>query len=197
MRYACLLMLLSVAVVADVGPVDTAGQQGAAARPQTIFWPQAPNNPNPPTPVGLLYTPEVLAVLAARSPASVTARIEQAIREQTPIVVLWAIPPTANSEPLPRPFSTVIVEPHGDSFGFPSPGSGVRVEPLWVEQHAEELRQLDRRTEFGDVGVMAAFPRPAFVPGRLITIYLRLRAESGGERRVQRFGLIQWNGTAP
>jgi hypothetical protein len=190
-------MLLSVTVVADVEPVDTAGQQSAAAHPQTIFWPQAPNNPSPPTPIGLLYTPELLAALATRSPASVTARIEQAIREQTPIVVLWTIPPPANSEPWPRPFATVIVEPHGDSFGFPSPGSGVRVEPLWVEQHADDVRQLDRRTEFGEVGVMAAYPRSAFVPGRLITIYRHMPRELGRGTGVQRYGLIQWSGITP
>jgi hypothetical protein len=190
-------MLLSAAVAANVERVDTAGQQRAAARPQTIFWPQPPGSPSPPTPVGLLYTPELLAALATRSAASVTARIEQAIREQTPIVVLWTIPPPANSEPWPRPFSTVIVEPHGDSFGFPSPGSGVRVEPLWVEQHAEDLRQLDRRTEFGEVGVMAAYPRHAFVPGRLITIYRHMPRELGRGTGVQRYGLIQWSGTSP
>ena len=123
--------------------------------------------------------------------------IARAMQEQTPIVVLWTIPPPANAEPWPRPLSTVIVEPHGDSFGFPSPGTGVRVEPLWVEQHADDLRLLDRRTEFADVGVMAGFPRSAFMPGRLITIYLRLPRELGRGTGVQRYGLIQWSGVTP
>jgi hypothetical protein len=197
MRHACALGLLVGAIVAIATPVGRAAQRPTDVRPQTIFWPQAPGNPNRPTPVGLLYTPEVLAALAAAAPESVSARIVQAIRQQTPLVVLWTIPPPANADPWPRPFSTVIVEAHGDSFGFPSPGDGVRVEPLWAEQHADDLRLLDRRTEFADVGVMAAYPRSAFVAGRLITIYLRLPRELGRGTGVQRFGLIQWNGMTP
>jgi hypothetical protein len=194
MRHAQAVALLVSATVASLASLGTAEQRRQDARPQVIFWPQAPGNTAPPTPVGLLYTPEVLAVLAGASPGSVSARLDQAIRQQTPVVVLWTIPPPANADPWPRPFSTVIVEPHGDSFGFPSPGSGVRVEPLWVEQHADDLRLLDRRTEFADVGVMAAFPRAAFVPGRLITIYRRMAPEPGRPTGVQRYGLIQWSG---
>ena len=194
MRCACVIAVLSAALLVHIAPARAAGGQGGTARPQAIFWPQAPGSRSAPTFVGLLYTPEVLAALAARSPASVTARLEQAIRDQTPVVVLWTIPPPANEAPWPRPFSTVIVEAHGDSFGFPSPGHGVRVEPLWVEQHADDLRQLDPRTEFGDVGVMAAFPRAAFVPGRLITIYRRMPRELGRGTGVQRYGLVQWSG---
>ena len=195
MRNACVLGLLLGAIVAQV---DTTGQRPRLdARPQAIFWPQRPDNPSPPTPVGLLYTPEALAVLAANSPGAVSARIEQAIREQTPIVVLWTIPPHANSEPWPRPFATVIVDGGGDSFGFPSTGQGVRIEPLWVEQHANDLRQLDHLTEFVEVGVMAGYPRSAFVPGRLVTVYRRLPGELGRGTGVQRFGLIQWSGMTP
>ena len=194
MRYPLVLALLISANVVSIAPVGNAQQAGRDARPLQIFWPQKAGNPAPPTPVGLLYTPEALAVLAERAPALVSTRVDQAIRQQTPIVVLWTIPPPANAEPWPRPFATVIVEPHGDSFGFPSPGSGVRVEPLWVEQHADDLRQLDRRTEFAEVGVMAAYPRTAFVPGRLITIYRRMEPQPGRPTGVQRFGLIQWSG---
>jgi hypothetical protein len=195
MRNACVLGLLLGAIVAQV---DTTGQRPSLdATPQAIFWPQRPDNPRPPTPVGLLYTPEVLAALAANSPGAVSARIEQAIREQTPIVVLWTVPPHANSEPWPRPFATVIVDGGGDSFGFPSTGQGVRIEPLWVEQRANDLRQLDRLTEFVEVGVMAGYPRSAFVPGRLVTVYRRLPRELGRGTGVQRFGRIQWSGLAP
>jgi hypothetical protein len=137
MRCACLLGLLVGAIVGNADPVATARQRSGETRPQVIFWPQAS------TPVGLLYTPEVLASLAAESPASVAARIYRAIREQTPIVVLWTFPASANSEPLPRPFSTVIVDGRGDSFGSPSRDQDVRIEPVWVEQHADDLRQLD------------------------------------------------------
>src|SRR5438105_1867121 len=128
MRYACVFGLL-VGVIAAAAPVQSAAQRQSGGRPQVIFWPQRPGNPAPPTPIGLMYTPEVLTVLAAASPDAVSPRIARAVQEQTPIVVLWTIPPPANAEPWPRPFSTVIVEPHGDSFGFPSPGTGVRVEP--------------------------------------------------------------------
>ena len=197
MRYACVLWLLVGGIVANTNPVATAGQVSRDPRPQVIFWPQSSDRPTPPTPVGLLYTPELLAVLAAESPASVSPRIDHAIRQQTPIVVMWTIPPTANSEPFPRPFSTVIIDARGDSFGFPSPGQGVRIEPLWVEQHADDLRRLDARTEFVEVGVMAGYPRSVFVPGRLVTIYRRLPRELGRGTGTQRFGLIQWNGVTP
>ena len=198
MRYACMFLLL-VGAIGAAAPVQSTAPRHSSVRPQVIFWPQRPGNPAPPTPVGLLYTPEVLVALAAASPDAVSPRIARATQEQTPIVVLWTIPPSANAEPYPRPFSTVIVEPHGDSFGFPSPGTGVRVEPLWVEQQADDLRLLDRRTEFTDVGVMAGYPRSAFVPGRLITIYLRLPPELGRPNGtgVQRYGLIQWSGVTP
>jgi hypothetical protein len=191
------MLLLVVGALGAGAPLESAAQRHSGVRPQVIFWPQRAGNPAPPTPVGLLYTPEVLAALAAASPDAVSPRIARATQEQTPVVVLWTIPPPANADPWPRPFSTVIVEPHGDSFGFPSPGYGVRVEPLWTEQHADDLRVLDRRTEYADVGVMAGYPRSAFVPGRLITIYLRLPRELGRGTGVQRYGLIQWSGVAP
>ena len=66
MRNACVLGLLLGAIVTQV---DTTGQRPSLdARPQAIFWPQRPDNPSPPTPVGLLYTPEVLAALAPIRP---------------------------------------------------------------------------------------------------------------------------------
>jgi hypothetical protein len=194
LKYAWLPLILLRLFVPQVGTLAEPGQTKSEAAPYAILWPHPPNHPRPHTPVGLLYTPEILAVMAEESPSAISARIATAIREQTPIVVLWTIPPTANSEPWPRPFSTVIVDGRGDSFGYPNPGMGVRIEPLWVEQHADDLRQLDRRTPFLDVGVMAAYPRAAFVSGRLVTIYRRLPAEPGRTGGVQRFGLIQWSG---
>jgi hypothetical protein len=120
----------------------------------------------------------------------VPARISEAVQQQTPIVVMWTIPPIADFEPWSRPFSSAIVE-EGDSFGGKQ-----RILPLWTQQSADELRQVDTRTAFQDVGVMA-FPRSAFVPGRLVTIYLRLPSEQGQLRGVQRFGLIEWIGAQP
>lgn len=167
-------------------------QQGTppSSAPQVIYWPRVPDKP--PTPVGLLYTPEHLADLARQSPEAVSARIAEAISRQTPIVVLWTIPPNANSGPWPRPFSAVIVENGGMSCG-----TLPRVEPVWADQHADDLRQLDPMTTFDEVGVMAAFPRSAFVPGRFVNIYVSLRTEVGAWRCVQRFGLIDWSGIQP
>ena len=161
-----------------------------ASAPQVIYWPRVPDKP--PTRVGLLYTPELLADLARRSPEAVSARIAEAISQQTPIVVLWTIPPNANSGPWPRPFSAVIVENGGMSCG-----TLPRVEPVWADQRADDLRQLDPTTPFDDVGVMAAFPRSAFVPGRFVNIYVSLRTEVAARECVQRFGLIEWSGIQP
>jgi hypothetical protein len=117
--------------------------------------------------------------------------VRDAIRELTPIVVLWTIPAVAGEPPVARPFSAVIVE-RGDYNAVP------RSEPLWVEQHAEDIRQLDPQRSFQDVGVMAAFPRAAFVPGHSVIIYRALPpTETGQSKGVQRFGLIQWSGTQP
>ncbi len=98
--------------------------------------------------------------------------------------------------PWPRPFTTVIVDADGDSFGLPPPGQGVRIEPLWIEQHADDVRQLDRHGQFEEVGVMAGDARKASAPGRLVTIYRRLPRDLGRATGVQRFGLIHWSGTA-
>ncbi len=159
----------------------------------SIYWPGAsPADRENPTEVGLLYTPELLATLARRSGSSVPRRVSDAIRQQTPIVVLWAIPPIAGAPPPARPFSAVIVEQRGGYSSVP------RVEPLWVEQDAQDLRQLDPERSFREVGVMAAFPRSAFVPGHLVIIYRVLEpTELGAERGVQRFGRLEWNGAKP
>lgn len=105
MRYACVLGLL-ISALGFAAPVHSTAQRHSDVRPQVIFWPQAPANPSPPTPAGLLYTPEVLAALAAASPDAVSPRIARATREQTPIVVLWTNPRSPNSDrsqgPSPR-----------------------------------------------------------------------------------------------
>ena len=190
MKYACITMAALVSTVAvEARGLRASEYSTSLSDPYVIYWPRVPERP--PTPVGLLYTPELLAEMARRSPDSVSARIRDAIRQQMPVVVMWTIPPLADTEPWPRPFSIVIVERGSEYSGVP------RVEPVWTQQHAEDLRQLDRRTEFQDVGVMAAFPRSAFVPGRLVIIYLRLQPEAGLPSGVQRFGFLDWNGAQP
>ena len=196
MRNARVHGLLVAVLVMGVDALGQIPQRGADVRPQAIVLPHPTDHTTPPTQIGLLYTPDVLAALAATSPQDVTPRITRAIAEQTPLVVLWTIPPPGNGDPWPRPFATVIVDGRGDSFGSPNPGHGVRIDPLWVEQDADDLRRLDRRTTFADVGIMAAYPRTAFVPGRLITVYRSLPSEPGRLQGVQRYGLIQWNGVA-
>jgi hypothetical protein len=166
--------------------------RSATAGPYAIYWPGAsPAERTNPTEVGLLYTPELLATLARQSRGAVPARVRAAIRQQTPIVVLWTIPPVAGDPPVDRPFSAVIVE-RGEYTSVP------RTEPLWIEQQAEDLRQLDPQRSFQEVGVMAAFPRSAFVRGHTVIVYRVLPpTEVGGGRGVQRLGRIEWDGAKP
>jgi hypothetical protein len=189
MKYTVAALLLgSLAIQATPSGIARSGPAG----PYVIYWPGAsPAERKNPTDVGLLYTPELLATLVRQSRGAIPARVSDAIRHQTPIVVLWAIPPIAGAPALERPFSAVIVERGGYT-------AAPRVEPLWVEQHAEDLRQLDPERSFQEVGVMAAFPRSAFVPGNLVIIYRVLPpTELGGGSGVQRFGRIEWNGALP
>ena len=96
--------------------------------------------------------------------------------------MLWTIPPQGGEPPWPRPFSAVIVE-RGIYSSVP------RVEPLWTEQHADDIRQLDPGRSFSQVGVMAAFPRSAFVPGHIVIIYRALPTTEHGN--VERRGAIR------
>jgi hypothetical protein len=182
--------LVGALLLSHPTPQRQPGQASQSTAPLVIYWPGAgPSDRKNPTEVGLLYTPELLQKLANQSPAAVTDRIRDAIRLQTPIVLLWTIPPSADSPPFPRPYSAVIERPDGNS-------SVPRVEPLWVEQDAEELRRLDPARSFESVGVVAAFPRSAFVSGSVVIIYRDFgRSESGQSRRVQRFGAIEWSGS--
>lgn len=187
LTYAAVALLLA-GLTFQAGPPGTSAHP--RADPYVIYWPGAGiSERKNPTEVGLLYTPEVLAALADRAPESVPQRVHDAIQQQTPIVVLWTIPPKAGDPPWPRPFSAVIVE-HGDYSSVP------RVEPLWIEQGADEIRRLDHSRSFAEIGVVAAFPRSAFVPGHRVIIYRALpRTDTGMSTGVQRFGLIEWSGS--
>jgi len=137
-------------------------------------------------PVGLVYTPETLHRLVARhTGATVSARITEAIRRRTPIVVMWSFPRRGENFSWPRPFHVAIVEQGGDVVG-------PRIDPLWTAQDADELRGLDSATHFSDVGVMAAFPAEAFIPGRWIVLY---SSDKEPGQRVQRWGTIEWDGS--
>jgi hypothetical protein len=177
---AMLMMLMCVRV---------AGGQQEDPRPEVIYW---PDEHRPPNVVGLPYSPQVLARLAANSSHAPGPRIQTAIARGTPIIVMWAIPKgnEADEDP-PRPLSAVIVDDTPDGR---TSWSLKRIEPLWLEQNAEELRASDGQTKFRDVGIMAAFPRSAFVRGRLVTIFRDLPAEPGVHRGVQVFGRLNWRG---
>src|SRR4051812_10258262 len=103
MKYpAAALLLASLAVQAN--PHDLS--RSAVPGPYSIYWPGAsPSERKNPTEIGLLYTPELIATLARQLRGAVPARVSDAITRQTPIVVLWTIPPKAGEPPWPRPFS--------------------------------------------------------------------------------------------
>lgn len=192
MKYLCVLAALLSAPSAQTNSSIRGVTSTGPLEPFVLYWPTKHGEAG--QRVGLLYTPEMLANLtASQAPETPPPTlIIDAVRRQTPIVVMWTIPPMADSPPWPRPFSVAIVE-EGDSVG-----AKLRIEPLWTQQNADELRRLDTHTSFHDVGVMAAFPRSAFVPGRIVVIYLRLPTSQPREYRgVQRFGLIEWNGARP
>lgn len=143
------------------------------------------------TSVGLLYTPELLATLVARrTPESVPARLAEAVRQQTPVVVMWKIPATADFGPIPTPYKMAIVE-HDSGSPATDPN---RIEPAWIQQDASELVQLDSRLRPEDVGAVAAFPRAAFLPGRRISLYSDYPIENRGLRVHSRSGRVEWDG---
>jgi hypothetical protein len=190
--FCALAALLSATLAPPDGRIQGAQSTGSL-EPIVLYWPTKQGDARPRQRTGLLYTPELLAhLIASQPPETVPTLISNAVQQQTPIVVMWTIPPMADSSPWPRPFSVLIAE-EGDSIG-----GKLKVEPVWTLQNADDLCRLDSETSFQDVGVMAAFPRSAFVPGRLVVIYLRLPTSHPREYKgVQRFGLIEWNGARP
>ena len=189
--FCTLAALLSTSLAAPPDGRIQGAQSTGSLEPIVLYWPTKQGDAR--QRVGLLYTPELLANLIANQPPEpVPTLIGDAVQQQTPIVVMWTIPPMADSPPWPRPFSALIAE-EGDSVG-----GKLKVEPVWTLQNADDLRRLDSQTSFQDVGVMAAFPRSAFMPGRIVVIYLRLPTSHPQEYKgVQRFGLIEWNGAPP
>ena len=92
MRYAVAVLLGTLMGHSDV---FSAERLTVSSGPIVIYAPgESPAGRKTPTQVGL-YTPELPAALAQESPGSVSARVRNAVREETPIVVLWSIPPVA------------------------------------------------------------------------------------------------------
>lgn len=191
MKCLCALAALLSALLSASphGHVQDA-QSTSSLEPIVLYWPTKQGDPGQRT--GLLYTPELLAhLIAGQPPETVPTIISDAVQHQTPIVVMWTIPPVGGGPPWPRPFSVLIAE-EGDSVG-----GRLKVDPVWTLQNADDLRRVDSGTSFQDVGVMAAFPRSAFVPGRKVVIYLRLPTSQPREYKgVQVFGFIEWNGAS-
>jgi hypothetical protein len=190
--------LLAVALLVTVTAAPTAGTAPGphGPEPYVLLWPDTHQSPRPVerrTEVGLVYAPDVLATLVARrSQDAVAPRILEAIRERTPIVVMWEFP-TAPAEPqAQRPYRVRIAERAQEEASA--------LAPLWIQQDAAGLQELDSRlsTEIVrpgsgvGVGAMAAFPREAFVPGRLVHLESqRTRSEHGLWSRHRRYGAIE------
>jgi hypothetical protein len=162
------------------GALATQQQADDGLTPEILHWRNSDGTPNRAT--GLLYRPELLAALSAGQPReNISVRILQAVEQQTPIVVMWTIPPGPGE--LVGPSHMIISDTT----------SGSNVPPIWEAQDARDLRAVDPRTPFQQVGIVAAFPRSAFQPGRVVIIYAPLpdNPATGGHRRKQVFGEFQ------
>jgi hypothetical protein len=139
------------------------------------------------TAVGLVYTPEVLAALIGdRAPASVDPRIAEAVRQQTPIVVMWGAPtPMPPEIPTPPRPATILIS------DFTNPSSPVRFEPLWLDHDAKLLSVFDERVRASEVRAVGAFVRAAFAPGRDICLYYEHRPEKNRDRSQSRCGKME------
>lgn len=141
-------------------------------------------------PVGLLYTPDVLAQLTAGQQSRRTSRrIQEAVRDRTPIVVMWRLPSSPQFGAFPQEYSIGIIDAGGDITGRHLP-------PLWTAHDAEELRRLDSRSRFEEVAIVAAFPLTAFRSGRLLQISTSPQETEGDGvgRRAQTWATIEWDG---
>ena len=162
------------------GVLATQQQAEGELSPEVLFWRNSDGKPNRAT--GLIYRPELLAALIAGQPREdIPVRILQAIEQQTPIVVMWTIPP--GPEELVGPPHMIVSDTT----------SGSNVPPIWEAQDARDLRAVDPRTPFQQVGIVAAFPPSAFQPGRVVIIFAPLpdNPATGGHRRKQVFGEFQ------
>ena len=138
--------------------------------------------------LGLVYTPDVLQALIARQPSlALPSRLRDAVRQQTPVVVMWDIPVAAELGPLARPLRMAVVSGNEDVFGGLS-----RVDPIWTEHDATGLMRLDPDRQFGHVGAVAAFPNTAFGPDRHVVIYSEVQTRDGAWRGVTRAGTVEW-----
>jgi hypothetical protein len=142
------------------------------------------------TEIGVLYPPEVLEALFRRRPdlRESTPFLAAAVRDGTPVVVMWK-PPDLNPEPAAtRKYKVAIAGDSGDE------ANPERIDPLWIRNDARDLEQLDPRTNFQPIGAVGAFPREAFGNLAVIVIY---RSEWTGAVLTghRRAGKVDWSGS--
>jgi hypothetical protein len=137
------------------------------------------------TVIGLVYSPETLAALVAKSSQPAPAHVVQALDRRTPIVVIWTVPVPPELAQAPPPYKMTIVE-H-------DPVEVTKVDPVWLEHDPSDLAVLDGRVRSHDVGAIAAFPRSAFVRGRYVCLYSDYPPdeEKKSHRSIRRCGLIE------
>jgi hypothetical protein len=136
---------------------------------------------------GFYYSPQVLAALAAREDAVVSPRLRTAIKQETPVVVMWNLAMGMMSEAT-RPYKLAVLESAG-LYGSDPTG----VQPLWIDQQAADLAQLDDRLTHKDIGAVAAFAREAFAPGRWVYLYSGPHLNQDGSRRLFQRWVKTWS----
>jgi hypothetical protein len=190
-RSVLLPALLGTLLVTATAPFAGSSEEPRPG-PYVLLWPDSPENPRPRerrTEVGLVYSPEALrALVSRRSADTVPSRIADAIRAGTPIVVMWDFPegPHHDAARPGRPYHVEINDRDRHMAWWQG------VQPLWIQQDARELQQIDARAAAYPVGVMAAFPREAFLAGRLVCFHSHpMRTEHGSITRSQRWGAIE------
>jgi hypothetical protein len=139
------------------------------------------------TPVGLLYSPELLQRLIAKQPPGhvVSSRLADAARLHTPVVVMWSLRPWRDTgDQSLRPYAIEVDQRIAT-------GSKVPIQPLWVDQQAADLRALDPQTAFLEVGAVAAFPAGALTDSASVIVYTVSRTDPRGLVREQIFGRLR------
>jgi hypothetical protein len=114
----------------------------------------------------------------------VSRRIANAIEYQTPIVVMWSLRPWRDTgDQSLRPYS-IEIDPRNTS------GSRIPIQPIWVDQQASDLREIDKQTEYLEVGAVAAFTANAFNENCSVVLFSRAFNAPSGMIRHQMFGRL-------
>jgi hypothetical protein len=136
---------------------------------------------------GFYYSPQVLAALTAREDAVVSPRLRRATKQGTPVVVMWNLA-IGDMSAASRPFKLAVLESAGRDGSDPT-----GVQPLWLDQQAADLVQLDDRLTHEDIGAVAAFPREAFALGRWLYLYSGPHRNQDGSRKLYQRWVTIWS----